>query len=153
MATFLPIWFPFAPYSHPIVITRCAISFPSLFLYKLNLLCSLFKRRAHEANRDALVFYPARKICRTIFCCLPLPVSPRPESASNIILAFYESNSTVSLMISNALSHSSSLTISGGTIRMMWLPIAVISIWRSKQPCFTSTPEIVSSNSTPTKRP
>ena len=32
LATFLPIWFPLAPYSHPIVITRCAISFPSLFL-------------------------------------------------------------------------------------------------------------------------
>ena len=52
---------------------------------------------------------------------------------------------TVSSMIAYALSHSSADTISGGTIRMTCAPIAVIRSFLSKQPCFTSTPEMVSS--------
>ena len=95
-------------------------------------------------------FYIDILLCNYTFCLQSFPGLVSSPSRRQWI---YDNAFTVSSIISNALSHSSSLTISGGTIRMMCAPIAVMSILRSKHPCFTSTPEIVSSNSTPTNNP
>ena len=63
------------------------------------------------------------------------------------------SDSTASRMIATALSQSSFVTISGGIIRMICAPMAVIRSFLLIHSCFTSTPEMLSSNSTPTSNP